>query len=107
VPVASDPQKLQINPSQGPDLCLVLLRKSPDLFFGTDRSIRNVDLVFARVDILEEILFHESVVALEIFSGDAIVFILVEEDAFRKVHFTCAVHSHELAIYAERRTTRC
>ena len=79
VPRAADPEKLQIEPARFLDLLLVCAAVFNDLF-DRDRAVGHVRILRADVDQVEQMLAHETAIALQLERLDRKILVEVERD---------------------------
>ncbi len=85
-------------------LDLVLVRHAVRLHvLGRDVAAGDVDVLLADVDVVEEVLAHEPVVALQAVRRHRVVLVEVERDDVREVEPVVAVEADEAAVDADRR----
>ena len=102
VAAAADAEQEEVEPARALDGALVLGGVALD---GLWREVaaRDVDLRLRDVDVVEEVLPHEPVVALEILRRHRHVLVDVEGDDVGEVEPFLAVHPDELLIHADGR----
>ena len=66
-------------------------------------AVGNVDAVARDVDVVEKVLEHPAVIALQPVGGQAVVFVQVERHHVRQIELAAAVQADQLAIDAHRR----
>ncbi len=75
VAVCSDAEDLEVDASGGGDFIFVVGAVCRDV---GGVAVRDVDVLFLDVDVLEEVFPHEGVVGLGVVAGDVDVFVEVE-----------------------------
>ena len=97
--VPSDPQDLQIDPATFDDPLLVPLAERLVII---GRSGGDVDVLLGDVDVLEQILVHEVVVALRMPLRQTHVLVQVEGGDLREIQALILVESHQFLIQPQR-----
>ncbi len=102
VPVAADAQQLHVDAAGPGDGGLVLAAMLVEPI-GRDQTVGDEDVLGADVDVVEKVLVHPAVIALQPLGPQAQVFVEVERDDVDQVEPLVLVQSHQLAIDAHRR----
>jgi hypothetical protein len=98
----SDAQDLEIYSAGVGDGGLVHVALDIDLL-ARNVTPWNVDVLGPDVDVIEEILPHVPVIAVDAVRSHRVVFVEVERHNVRKVELFLAMHAYQLAIDADRR----
>ena len=69
-------------------------------------TVEDVDVLPLDVDMIEEVLPHEGMVALGVIFGDADILVHVERDDMLEGHTPGLIGCHQSSIHAHRRRTR-
>lgn len=102
----SDAQHLQIYSSVAFYFFLISFTELSDLFLG-EFAIWDVNVFFGNIDVVEQVLSHEVVVALNIILGDRVVLVQVKGHHILEGYLSLLAHSHQLLIYFHWRAPCC
>lgn len=83
------------------NLALIVSTKL-DHIFSFNFSIRNIDVVFRDVDVVEKVMVHVVIVALRVIVPNWIVFVQVERDHVLEAQLTLFMHSHQFTVHTNR-----
>ncbi len=100
VAVAADAQKLDVDAAGLVDSGFVAAAMIGHLV-GRNRAVGNVDVVARDVDVVEEMLVHPAVVALQGLRVEAVVFVEVKGNDVGEVETFVAMHANQIAIHAD------
>lgn len=100
--VPPDAQQDDVQPAEPADLRLEVPAMLVDVL-RRHRAVEDVDVMLGDIHVVEEVLGHPAVVALEPIGADTVILVQVEGDDAGEVEPLFAVHPDQLPVDADRR----
>src|SRR4030095_8952097 len=104
VPFTANAEDLEIDASDAADRLFVVATKCGDIL---RLAVGDVNTIARDVDVVEQVLPHESVIALWMIWTETDVLVEVERGHTGKIEAFLAMHAREFAIHRERRAACC
>ena len=101
---ATDPEQDHVQSASCCNLLLVGITIGPD-FFSLQVSSGNMDILPRDIHVVEEVLPHEPMIALQRIRLHGIVFVQVERGDVREIEAFFLVHQDQMLVYPDGRAT--
>ena len=105
MPRPTDAEELKIDPPGLGDLFLVPLAGGGDFPAG-NRAVRDMDLAFRDVEMIEQMLAHKAAIAPRVVRRNRVIFIEVEGDDVAKAQAFLAMETRQFLVDKNRRRSR-